>query len=129
MKRVSIILLSLFYLVLATGISINFHYCGNKLKNIAILGTNAKKDCCKSKKMKMGCCKEKTFVIYKVNDGYQDTRTVFSSQLFEQVTFVPSFEYTQILNPARSLLLFPDFHTSPYRSSSPIYILNRTFRV
>jgi len=48
-----------------TGAKLNIHYCGGKVKAISFFG--GVKNCCGAKKMKKGCCKDKTFELKKAD--------------------------------------------------------------
>lgn len=55
------------YLVSVSGIALNLHYCGGKIKSISFTHTD-ESGCCKGKMKKAGCCKEAT-AYAKVKDS------------------------------------------------------------
>lgn len=59
MKKSLIIILSIFYLAVASGLSFNYHFCGGKLKSVSIFLKSDEKGCCGSKKKSKGCCSDK----------------------------------------------------------------------
>lgn len=62
MKRLGLILFSLFYLASSSGLAFNLHYCGGKLKSIGINQYN-EEACCGKKMKSKGCCdNKKTFI-------------------------------------------------------------------
>lgn len=57
MKRFLIILFSMIYLVTTAGISVNLHYCEDKLKDISFLGKDTEDgDDCHDEKEDTSCC-------------------------------------------------------------------------
>jgi len=62
MKKLSAILLSVLYLVLTTGISLNIHYCGGKIESVSFI-SEVNSCCCESNEMQNNCCKNKQLFI------------------------------------------------------------------
>lgn len=57
MKRFLIIVFSMIYLITTAGISVNLHYCENKLKDISFLGNDdANGDDCHDEGERPNCC-------------------------------------------------------------------------
>ncbi len=76
MKRVFVLLLTLFYLMFTSGMTISAHYCGGKLTSVSLLRLGKEKCPCGSKKMKKDCCKTKS-CTFKINNrplSFQSTR-------------------------------------------------------
>lgn len=69
LKKSLLIVFSFFYFFLASGININLHYCGGKLKDISLFSAANEDGCCGSKKKSKGCCDEKNSYI-KVKDNH-----------------------------------------------------------
>ncbi len=127
MKKSGIILLTIFYFIVATGFAINIHYCGGKLKDISLTQNDG--CCCGSKKKAKGCCEEKT-VVCKIKNNQETTvkavvptiphkQIVASYVLINFLTYqsVDAFEIKTNKTPP------PD----PY--SDPVFLLNKNFRI
>ena len=128
MKKIVIIFLSLFYLVIVSGVTFNLHYCGGKFKHIAFFNNNDTDGCCGSKKKSKGCCKDKTTVI-KVEDSHQSIKL---AQLNE-----PTIHFIAILS---SQLLFnlldcnlikstSNYHAPPVLFDNPLYLKHRVLLI
>lgn len=70
MKKILTILLLFVYLICASGVRINVHYCGGKLKQISFFQVNEKKGCCGNKMKSKNCCKDKVAVL-KIKDVHK----------------------------------------------------------
>lgn len=70
MKKALTISLAFFYLVVASGVFLNLHYCGGHLKKVAFYSVSDEDGCCGSKEKSHGCCKDKASFI-KVKDDHQ----------------------------------------------------------
>lgn len=58
MKKTFAIFFVFLYLVSVSGISLNLHYCGGKIKSISLTHTD-ESGCCPGKMKNTGCCKDK----------------------------------------------------------------------
>jgi len=88
-KKASIIALIFLYLIPSIGISVTSHFCRGKLASTSIGFLEANNCACGSKKMKKGCCENKTQLI-KLEDDQQKSQ--FGSLNFiKPVKYVPYF--------------------------------------
>jgi len=88
-KKATIIALIFLYLIPSIGISVTSHFCRGKLAFTSIRFLEVKKCACGSKKMKKGCCENKTQLI-KLEDDQQKSQ--FGSVNFiKLVKYVPYF--------------------------------------
>ena len=121
MKKITIILLTFFYFTVASGITVNMHYCGGKFKQISLFHPVNDTGCCGSKKKGKGCCNDKTTFI-KVKDNHN---------LSENVNL--NFNYFKILTPITSTQLFTNlfksdsylkfyYHSPPLLYNNPLYL-------
>lgn len=127
MRKSGIILLTVFYFIVASGFAVNIHYCGGKLKKISLAQNEG--CCCGPKKKTKGCCKEKT-LICKIKDNQKTTRQIAiptnSREQIKVIWIVFDFfiySYTDI--PKIAL----DDSPPPNCYSDPVFILNRNFRI
>lgn len=128
MKKSGIIFLSILYFVVASGFTMNLHYCAGKLKGISFFQT--KEDgCCGNKKKSKGCCKEKT-LVYKVKDNHKAVdKTILPNTSVKQ--FVANYVILDFTcnNPSIELFALPDCNAPPFLDPKPVYLLNRNFRI
>jgi len=128
MKKTLIILFSFFYLSLTSGITLNLHYCGGKIKNISFFHTNSEEGCCGKKMKSKGCCDEKT-TIFKVKDNHQSSdniKLVFNHfKVFDVAVpvlvskiYIESNSYT-VLN----------YHAPPVLYDNPLYLKYRVLLI
>jgi len=50
MKKITIILLTIFYFAVASGITVSLHYCGGKFKEFSLNKSSNEDGCCGNKK-------------------------------------------------------------------------------
>lgn len=105
MKKILVIVLTLFYFVVATGVVLNYHYCKGQLKEVSLF---KKKDCCNKK----GCCHQKTNDI-KVKDKH------FGSDGFKVLEKV-SAALVVVPTSNISVSLFEKKYASYHNSSPPL---------
>ena len=121
MKKSAIILLSVFYFVVATGFSLHIHYCGGKVKKISVLHENDEKGCCGSKEKSNGCCKEKAAFV-KVNSEHKSVNEIkATSNNFTFSNFIvasTNLLHTETVSP---FILFK-FHPPPLIYEAPRYL-------
>lgn len=123
MKRVLIIFLAAFYLIIASGLTLSLHYCGGKLKAVSLF-SNKEEGCCGNKKKSKGCCKDKTTVI-KVKDNHQSsqiakinpTGTKFINVVNTQLLF-------NFLQP-NEVHVASNYHAPPVLYDNPLYLKHR----
>ncbi|MBA2613933.1 MAG: hypothetical protein H0U95_18365 [Bacteroidetes bacterium] len=92
MKKSSIIFLCVFYLFVSSGLAMNVHFCGGKLKNISFFQDD-EKGCCGSKKKSMGCCKSHS-LIYKIKDKHNSVNLLKAPQVNSKLVFLIPFQLT-----------------------------------
>ena len=127
-KKASIIILCIFYFIVAAGLNISLHYCAGKFKGISLL--QEKEDgCCGSKKKSKGCCKEKT-VSYKIKDNHQSaSKVLVSNTSIKQLLVAYVILDFKVQSPLLDLHAVPDFHAPPDAAIPPVYLLNNNFRI
>ena len=128
MKKFVVIFFSIFYLVSTSGMSLNVHYCGGKIKHVSFITTNNEKGCCGKKKMSKKCCKDKV-AYFKIKDNHKSNQVAKianpSSKLISAVlpsvincTYVSSF-YTTVQN----------YHAPPVIYDNPLYLKHRVLLI
>lgn len=129
MKRITIILLLICYLIPSIGLSVTTHYCGGKLASISILNIKSPTCRCGKKPMKKGCCKDKATIL-KIKDTQQFSKQV-SLSASKTFTFQPLYSVLTDLNSSITTykLNIPFAHPPPLQKSEPLYLLNRVFLI
>lgn len=130
MKRSTIILLAAFYLMVASGLTVSFHYCGGKLKYFSFFTSGDENGCCGNKKRSKGCCKNKTAFV-KVKDNHQTgSNTVLPNNSSTKLLFAGNvITYTYTTASYFKLFAVPDSHAPPNIFPCPVFLLNKSIRV
>lgn len=128
MKKALAILFSFFYLLSVSGLSLNFHYCGGKIKKVSFFHTD-EEGCCKGEmKETAGCCKEKTATV-KTLETHEAPASI-QVLSFKNVTAEVQF----VCVPSISALYFisqeiPLNHAPPDIVAPPPYLQNRVLLI
>ena len=124
MKKALIIFLTFIYLVVASGMAINLHYCGGKISSVS-LWKKEKDDCCGKKKMKKkNCCKEKTSVLKIKDTQYSSTSLKTPPNTIK--TIDACFAYVSFkLNKNFGIKITSTVHAPPNIYQNPIYLQYR----
>lgn len=126
-KKVTIIFLSVFYLVFTSGFTLNSHYCGGKLKKTSLFASN-EDGCCGSKKKSKGCCKDKTTVI-KVEENHQATKVAQVSNPTIHLLAVLSTQLLFNLTVGNEVHITSNYHAPPVLYDNPLYLKHRVFLI
>jgi len=124
MKKSLIILFASFYLVLASGLSINLHYCGGKLKDISLFSTSSEDGCCGNKKKSKGCCKEKSAFIKVKNNHFAGNNVKVLNSPVKSIPAAIFHQFFEIQN-AEIALTALNYHAPPLLYDNPIYLKHR----
>lgn len=127
-KKLLVIVLMMLYGFTSTGMSLQFHYCCGKLKNIdiSLSTTSVHKKC--GMEHKMGaekCCQTK--LVVSAQDDFYSFSEVKANPVFFICLLPVSYTYTSPLNilgeaPTPAI-------KAPPESSNPLFILHRVFRI
>lgn len=123
MKKTIIIFLSVFYLILASGFTLNLHYCGGKLKDVSLFSNN-EDGCCGSKKKSKGCCKNETTVV-KVKDSHNSSNVAkLNSPNITLAHIIPSQLLFKLLHIDEAYVS-SNYHDPPVLYDNPLYLKHR----
>jgi hypothetical protein len=128
MKRISIILFSVFYLLVTAGFNVSAHWCGEKINFISIDASHDKKCSC-GEKMTTGCCKDVHFYV-KVTDSQKISSSSVSSQkspVKEIISFCAL--HGQKISSLADAFHPANFHAPPLTAKLSVYLVNRVFRI
>ncbi len=127
-KKISAILLLVFYLLTSCGVLISQHFCGGKLKEISFLSKPDSDGCCGDAKKSKGCCDDQS-VIVKIKDTHVQQGKIkapIDSFVFLDMQHAVS-EGLQKFNVFATV--FYKSHAPPDALSIPIYLFISTFRI
>lgn len=124
MKKIVLISLSFLYLTSVFGVTINFHYCGGKLKNVSLYHKSSEKGCCGKKMKSKKCCKEKT-TSFRLKDSHN-----FSVDLnvFENNFKLIGLQVAQIkllVTNVYKPFFIPASHAPPNDDGNHLFLRNR----
>lgn len=130
MKKLLFILpLLVFYLSMASGININVHYCGGKIKDISFFNLKEKDGCCGNKMRSKGCCNDKTAFV-KINDTHQSAYLLKAPHATFKIAIdiIPVFEVN--ISPYwYAIDTFSEIQKPPLLITSCLYIKNSVFLI
>jgi len=127
MKKAFALFFAFVYLYSSTGICINIHYCGGKVKSVSLLHTD-EEGCCKGTMKKKDCCKEKTAFV-KISDSQASSSAmqVPASKILSLDLVAPASEIC--LGEIVSVSNIPFDHAPPDLYAAPPYLKNRVLRI
>jgi hypothetical protein len=127
-KKFLVIFFSIFYLTSTSGISLNIHYCGGKIKHVSLFKTNEKNCCGKKKMSNKKCCKDKVS-YFKIKDNQQSNHSakiVTPTSKFTPVV-LPVFKFDGHVVCTNTPVL--NYHAPPVLYDSPLYLKYRVLLI
>lgn len=125
MKKISIIFFTFVYLIVASGVAFNVHYCKGKINNISFLCHKSNEGCCGKKKMnKKNCCKEKSSVL-KINDTQYSSTSLKTSPTSVKTIDACFSKINFSLNKIFEIKTISFLHAPPDIYQNPIYLQYR----
>lgn len=127
MKKATVLLLLVFYLIPTIGMTVSAHFCGGKLTSVSMQLLGNEKCPCGSKKMKKDCCKTNTIKI--IHEQQQAPHlSIDFSKLF-------SVHHAIIQTETNSFFFsiveaeFYKHHSPALLLKQPLYLINSVFRI
>ena len=128
MKRITVILFTLLYLVSISGLAVNNFYCCGKYKESFVFHSKALSKFCKGNKLP-GCCDTKT-VLVKLKDNHSPSQQIkISFNDFLKNIFINGKKSDPSLNLSQELLFLASIHAPPLISNQPVYLSVCSFRI
>ena len=132
MKKVVALILAVFYLSTSIGVTVNMHYCMDKIAGWGL--NNKESNICskcgmeKSNSKDKDCCKDK-HTNFKITEDQKITESTV--QLAQQIVHIVPAYYNElpILYLSSVKEMGPMDDSPPLRHCLPIYILNCDFRI
>lgn len=110
------------------GLTVNYHYCGGKLKSISLF---TKKGCCGEKNGEMkGCCKNKT-ITKKIEEKHKATSALdVPKTSLKDLFIVPTINVRLcfILQPVNTVEIF-NVHAPPDLKTVDTWLLTRSILI
>jgi len=127
MQKLILIILSMIYFGVSSGMSLSLHYCGKNLQKINLFHSDSdEKGCCGEKKM--NCCKDKFLSLKKAdNHTLMQAFKVSIKAFFDLYLEFPITELSNII--ISSQVVIPLCHAPPDLSGVPIYLQIRTLLI
>ncbi len=124
MKRLIAFTLLLVYTTLASGVNVDLHYCGSKLKKISLFGKSDEKGCCGTKEKSKSCCKDKNSYL-KVKDKHHSNSSLkfnFNKFSVAELLIASAAEFSEL--STNHGMIITDYHSPPILYDVPIYLAN-----
>ncbi len=127
MKKFLVIFFSIFYLTSTSGISLNIHYCGGKVKHVSLFNSS-EKGCCGKKKMSKKCCKDKVS-YFKIKDDQQSNQSAKITTPISKITPVvlPVLKFDGAVVCTSVPIL--NYHAPPVLYDNPLYLKHRVLLI
>lgn len=128
MRKAAAISLLFLFLFTNSGIAVNVHWCRGKITSVKFF-ENDKHGCkCGKKAMKRGCCKDKSVILKAALDPAKTNHFSFKIQIPKlEVAHVEFAEIAPLSQLEYSSSRF--YHPPPFKPKTPIYLLDRVFRI
>jgi hypothetical protein len=131
MKKYSLLLLSFFYFICATGLYVHAHYCGGALDSVNYSALIDFNDCgCGDEQSEDDCCKDITH-FYKV-DSHQSYHSVNANEAytFQVIHFISNFKIFEIASLCADIFKSHAHAPPPFLfSKASKLIVNCIFRI
>ena len=123
MKQISILIFSVFYLLVSTGISFKLHYCGGKIERISFNQSKIKQ-CCGGATMSKNCCQNKTISLKAAEKHTINPCINVDYSNFLALHPVKIDNTSHLFNCNTKFFAF-NSHSPPSPEACPIYLKNR----
>jgi hypothetical protein len=127
MKKLLLGILSFIYLVVASGVAVNIHYCMNRISSVDYTYNNSSKCGKCGMENKKGCC-HNDYKIVKLTDDQQLAKANISIVQFPAEINSFAIDLSQ---PAQGLekTFSLQYHSPPDKRSSLVYLHDCIFRI
>jgi|SRR4030095_5450006 len=127
MKKTVIAILAVLYMVTASGVVVNLHYCMGRLASVDY-GTDSHKACGKcGMKASPGCCETESKIV-KVQDEHQWAKS--GIDIAQVSAIVPAFEIgLNTLLQGEEKYFDPHYYPPPDPKGNSVYLINSVFRI
>ena len=130
MKRTFVILFSMLYASLSTGLALNIHYCQGEIEDIFFAGQEEESSCCattcceKPEETKPSCCEDEVVLIQFSGEQVVTTQKFLEKESFDGITQSIVHSPAQAICQENNAAL-PKVSSSD--SSPPLWLLHCNF--
>lgn len=125
MKKTVILFLTFIYLVVASGMAFNFHFCKGKINSVSLAFGQKHEGCCGKKKMtKKKCCDEK-IAILKINDTQYSSTSLKTPTTSVKTIDACFAQFNFNLSKSLETKIISSVHAPPDIYQNPIYLQYR----
>lgn len=130
MKKITVTIFSLYYLALACGITVNFHYCMDRLASVKLFASEVKQcgRCGMETHKSNGCCRDEVEVVKLQDDQQKTTVTSFDIPAIDPVVITPSAFIAADFYNIDEERHFHN-HSPPLLSAQDTYLQINVFRI
>ena len=129
MTKVSTIFFAFFYLMMATGFNVNAHWCGNRIRFVALDSPHEKKCPCGKREMNASCCKD-THAYFKIKDTQKmSSQVVPPSNESAKSLRVFAFMKPEELFQQVDAFDIANYHAPPFKTKLPAYLTSSVLRI
>jgi hypothetical protein len=126
MQRAIILLLTLFYFTLSSGVALTAHYCGGKA--VEVVWGDAEKDCCKGKPVTSKHCCDNHFSYIKVKAEHAATEAKIPQASF--IVAVLSYNNNPLATcNTTATAVRPGKAPPSVHPGKPVYLLKNVFLI
>ena len=130
MKKLAISILAVYYLAVACGITVNFHFCMDQLASVKLYSTEAKKcgRCGMETHKSNGCCRDEVETVKLQEDHQKASIADFQLLALEPITTIPSEFIAADFQNVNEVRHFHN-HSPPLLSAQDTYLQINVFRI
>lgn len=130
MKKITVAILSVYYLAIACGITVNFHYCMNRLASVKLFASDVTKcgRCGMEIHQSNGCCRDEVEIVKLQDDQQKIPVTVYEIAAQEPLSSIPSAFIAASFYNANEQRHYQN-HSPPLLSGQDTYLQVNVFRI
>ena len=131
MKKLLITVLAIFYLGVSSGATVHFHYCMGELiewglSNDSSDGADDCSNCGMKKGVSENCCKDQKQEL-KLKESQKAPISIFKAKIFDRYPITYHELHLKALRSFDEQAIF--VNSIPRTGKTPVFILNRNFRI
>lgn len=132
MKKIAVIILTVIYFAVGSGVIVNTHYCMNRFASADFGFAASQQECGKCgmhKDKSQGCCHDEVKLVKIEDDQNKSLQLAFDFTAVKAITTIPSlFIATSFYNDNEEGSHHTD-HSPPILNQQDTYLQNRVFRI
>lgn len=130
MKKISIAIFTMLFLVTTIGVRISYHFCGGHISSVQFFASEKQDQCpCGVRKMSRSCCEDKTTTIKLADQFRVAQKYICPVPADNSLCPHPKAAYTGILHSFPYSLQHVPGLFAPRLCKPDLYLLNRVFLI